>query len=667
MDDLLFQPITIGNLAVKNRISMPAMHTNMCQDFMVTDKLIQFYAERARGGVGMITVGYATVDELCGSGQCLGAHKDEFIPGLGRLAGTIKDLGARALVQINHPGRYVPSRSINGLQPVAPSAIPSRLTKETPRELDSEEIGAVVQSFADAAARVQAAGFDGVEVLCGTGYLISEFLSPLTNKRNDGYGGTLENRMRFGVEVISAIRKTVGDDFTLLARVNGNDFMPGGNSPQELQMFARTLEEAGIDGVNVNVGWHEARVPQIIGSVPRGVFSYLAEGIKQVVGVPVIAGHRINDPVTARELIADGKCDMVAMGRALIADPQLPNKAQSGREKEILHCVACGQGCFDHIFKAKPIECLCNPKAGHERSARVTTSSRPRRVMVVGGGAAGISAALSAAETGHEVKLYEKSGRLGGQLFLAGAPPGREEFLTLAADLANQVAGSRVQVIFNTAVDVALVEKEAPEAVILATGGVPLTPPIPGVELPHVVQAWDVLQGRVSPGRRIVVIGGGAVGVETALMLAESGTMSAEALKFLLVNQAATPEELYRLATRGSKEVFLIEMIDKIGKDIGLTTRWAMLQDISRVGVSVQQETRAMEITPGGVMVERAGKIVKLPCDTVVLAAGSRAYNPLQKQLEKIGISCRVIGDAERIGLVFDAIHSGFGAGRSVV
>jgi 2,4-dienoyl-CoA reductase (NADPH2) len=666
MNDLLFQPITINGMVVKNRIFMPAMHMNMAGNYGVSDRLVDFYAERARGGAGMITVGYATVDELSGNPGNIGAHKDSYIPGLARLAMAINDNGARSSVQLNHAGRYNHSMLLGGKQPVAPSAIPSRLTRETPRALDLAGILEVIENFAQAARRVKEAGFDAVEILSGTGYLISEFLSPLTNQRSDEYGGSFENRIRFGLDVIRGVRLAVGNDFPLLVRINGNEFMKGGSSREELQEYAFRLAGEGVDALCVNVGWHEAQVPQIVTEVPRGVFGYLARGIKERVAIPVIASHRINDPDVAREMLADGVCDMVAIGRALIADPFFPEKARNRHEADIVHCVACGQGCLDNLFKMKPVECLCNPRAGYETTRAIGKTDKPLTVLVVGGGAAGMSAAIAAAGRGHRVTLHEQSGRLGGQLHIAGAPPGRDEFLELARDLAQQMALAGVTVVCNSRVDEAMVRDAAPDAVILATGGLPITPAIAGVELPHVVQAWDLLLGTAAIGRRVVVIGGGAVGIETALLLAEQGTMSGEALKFLLVHGAEPLETLYSLATRGSKEVTVIEMLDDLGKNFGRSTRWGMMQDVERFGVKTLTTARVLEITATGVRIELQGEVTELPADSVVLAVGTSSVNPLQEELLAAGIVVQVVGDAVRPAMVFDAVHQGYQAGCGI-
>ncbi len=665
MKDPILEPIKIGNLELKNRIFLPAMHLNMVEDYKVTDQLVNFYVERAKGGASMIVVGFATVDKLSAGSTNIGAHQDEFIPGLTRLADAIKDNGALSAVQLNHAGKNSFSFMI-GESAVAPSAIQARMTRETPRALEHDEILEIIDNFGQAALRVKKAGFDAVEVLAGTGYLISSFLSPLTNIRTDEWGGSFENRMKFGLEVMKAIKNATGDDFPLIARINGNDLMPGGVGRKELQTFAKELVKVGVDALNINVGWHEARIPQIVASVPRGVFGYLSKGIKDCVDVPVISSHRINDPQTAREMVADGLCDLVAMGRPLIADPELPNKVKAGKENEIIHCIACAQGCFDHLFELKFVQCLCNPRVGREAETVIERAQTGKKVMVIGGGAAGMSAALAAKERGHSVTLYEKSDRLGGQLFLAAAPPGREEFKELAVDLATQVKVNGITIELNKTVDEALLKEQKPEQVILATGAKPLTIPVPGTDLPNVVQAWDVLLNKVNTGKKVVVLGGGAVGVETALFLAEKGTMSGEALKFLLLNGVESAEDLCELAVQGTKKVTIVEMLEKAGKDIGRSTRWVMMGDISRFGVETRTETKALEITEKGIKVERDGKTEEIAADTIVMATGSSPENSLQQTLEKLGISYEVAGDSKQIGLAYDAIYSGFDVGRAL-
>ncbi len=356
---------------------------------------------------------------------------------------------------------------------------------------------------------------------------------------------------------------------------------------------------------------------------------------------------------------------MVAMGRSLIADPMFPKKARQGKEKEIVHCIACAQGCFDNLFKLKHVECLCNPMAGHEMAGYEkdeddAPTSAPKKVMIVGGGPAGMSAALTAHRRGHLVTLYESSDRLGGQLHLAAAPPGRDEFLQFAKDLTNQMEVNKIPVLLNQTVNEDLIKEQNPDFVMLATGAKPLVPQIPGLDLPHVVDAWDVLESTVETGNKVVIVGGGAVGVEAALFLAEKGTISPEALKFLLVNKAETPEILFELATKGSKKVCLIEMMEKIGADIGKSTKWGMMQDLGRLGVETITLGAVTKITETGLEYETDGMVNQVAADSVVVAAGSRSYNPLESLMEKLNMPCMVIGDAKKVATAFDAVHDGY-------
>src|SRR5512145_2346353 len=439
--DILFSPVTINKMVVPNRILMPAMHLNMVTTPYINDRIIAFYAARARGGAGALIAGYAGVNESSGGGV-IGAYADDFIDGLSHLREAMQLGGGKAGLQLNHAGRYAHSIMMEGRQAVAPSAVFSNFTRETPRALELEEVKQTIRDFADAAVRTKKAGFDFVEILSVTCYLISQFLSELTNQRDDEYGGSWENRMRFGLEIAAAVRNAVGSDYPVMWRINGNDLMTGGIGRVRLQEYTALIVKNGADAISVNVGWHEARVPQLVTEVPRAAYAYLARGIKECVDVPVIARHRINDPQTAREMIEDDLCDMVAMGRPLIADPDLPKKTAENRENEIIHCIACAQGCFDHLFVVQAVECLCNPEAGHELTAVSGKTDTPKKILVCGGGPAGMSAAAAAARRGHDVVIYEKSGQLGGQLMIAGAPPGREEFTVLAADLQAQLEPS---------------------------------------------------------------------------------------------------------------------------------------------------------------------------------------------------------------------------------
>ncbi len=662
-NDILFSSVVINKMVVPNRILMPAMHLNMIESSYIGDRIVAFYAARARGGAGALIAGYAGVNESSGGLGIIGAHKDDYIEGLARLSKAMQSGGGKSGLQLNHAGRYAHSILMNGQQAVAPSAVFSKFTHEMPRAMELDEIKKTIQDFADAAVRAKKSGFDFVEILSGTGYLISQFLSEVTNQREDEYGGSWENRMRFGLEIAAAVRRAVGNDYPVMWRINGNDLMTGGIGRIRQQEYASLIVQNGADAISVNVGWHEARIPQLVTEVPRAAYAYLARGIKESVNVPVIAGHRINDPQTAREMIADGLCDMVAMGRPLIADPDLPKKAAENREKEIIHCIACAQGCFDHLFVVKPVECLCNPVAGHEQEMADSRTDSPQKILVCGGGPAGMSAAAAAARRGHNVVIYEKSGQLGGQLLIAGAPPGREEFTVLARDLQAQLEPAGVKkVVLGEEVNEDLLDREKPDVVLLATGAVEIEPPIPGARLPHVVGAWDVLAGRVQTGKNVAIIGGGAVGIETALFLAQKGTLPADAVKFLLINKAEPVEDLYKFATLGTKKVVIIEMLEQAGKDIGKSTRWGMMQDLHRHRVRVKTNTKAKEITKTGVMIETENGPEEIAADTVVLALGSKSYNPLEDICKRKGIPCKVIGDAGQVAKAFDAIHEGYKA-----
>lgn len=659
----LLTPIKIGTMELKNRVAMPAMHLGYTRDGHVTDELVAFYRERARGGVGLIFVGGCAIDKY-GHGNMIRIDDDDFISGLASLVQAVQQEGSKIAAQLFQPGRYSYSFFM-GIQPVAPSPIPSKLTRQMPRELTLDEIKGIIADFARAAVRAQKAGFDAVEVIASAGYLVSQFLSPVTNQRDDEYGGDAERRMRFGLEVASKIREAVGADYPLIFRISGNEFMPGGNNNQMMATFCKRLQEVGVDAFDVTGGWHETTVPQITMAVPRGALTYLARGIKKAVSVPVIACNRINDPFLAEEVLADDGVDLVGMARAMIADPELVLKTAQGRTGEIRKCIGCNQGCLDAVFTMKPVTCLVNPRAGRElEHAEMNQAQKVKKVLVVGGGPGGLEAARVAALRGHQVTLWEKDDRLGGQLNIAAVPPGREEFGTVVEYYEHELPRLGVQVQLGQEADADNIKSFGADAVVMATGALPMTPDLPGVTDPRVVQAWDVLAGKAATGRRVVVIGGGAVGCETALYLAQKDTIDAETFKFLALNGAEDWDLLKQLATTGSKEITIVEMQKSVGKDIGVSTRWIILQELKRYGVKVITKAVAKGISGPGLTLDVDGQEQMVEADTVVLATGSYALSDLCEKIKEELPEVYLVGDAVAPRKALDAIYQGFLAGQ---
>lgn len=662
----LFSPITINNMTLKNRIVMTAMHLGYTPEGKVTDRLIDFYTLRAKGGVGLCIVGGCPIDEFGGMANMINLKNDHYIPGLRELTHAVQTAGAKIAAQLYQAGRYTHSSMIGGEKPFSASAVRSKLTGETPRALELEEIPAVQDKFAEAALRAQKAGFDAVEILGSAGYLISQFLSPLTNLRKDDYGGSFEHRMRFGLEVIEKVRRAVGSDYPIIVRLAGNDYMAGGNTNKEARSFATELEAVGVDLFNVTGGWHETRIPQLTTFVPRKAFTYLAQGIKSVVSVPVLASNRINQPDIGEETIRNGEADMVTMARALLADPHCPNKIKEGKTDLIYHCIACNQGCFDRIFQQKAATCLVNPRAGLEGQIEPVPPKRKKKVLVVGGGPAGLKAACTAAERGHQVSLIERSDRLGGQLLLNRSIPGREEMVVAATDLIHNLKAFRVRPILNKEVDFAFVRDAAPDVVILATGARPFLPDIRGIENYEVIPAWDLLAGKTGVGNKVVIVGGNAVGLETALFLAHQGTISPEVLHFLVTNRAETWDTLEDLVDRGNKEITVLEMTKYAGKDIGSSTRWTVMSELKRLGVKIVTEAMALEVLQDGLKFEKDGVEDTLLADSVVIATGAKPEEGLFQGMGDLVSEVYIIGDAKEPRNALEAIKEGYLTGLKI-
>ena len=657
----LFEPITMGPMRLSNRVVMPAMALNYTPNGEMTDKFVNMYAARARGGTGLIIVGGAEIDdEANGMDLFLSIKDDRFIPGLRRFTDTIHDAGSKVAVQLYMAGAYSVC-SIKGLPLLAPSEYTSFFTRQKTKAMTLEEIDRVQDDFAQSARRAKEAGFDAVEVLGSAGYLISQFLSPKTNKRDDDYGGPLENRMRFGVETIQRVKKVAGKEMAVIVRVAGNDFVPGSHTNTEAREFAAAAQQAGADCISVTGGWHESRVPQITMDLPQAGYVYLAKGIKERVTVPVVACNRINDPFIAEEILRENVADLVGVARGMLADPEFVNKAKEGRADEIRRCVACNQRCFDHVFQLQPVGCAINPTTGREGEISITPAAQPKKILVAGAGPAGCEFAITAAERGHQVTLCEKENKIGGQVEWFSQVTGKPDYRYLLDYYMTILAKSRVQLRLGMEVTLEVVAEEKPDVVVVATGGAPFKPPIEAVEAPHVVQAWDVLRARAHTGANVVVIGGGSVGLEAALFLASQGTISPEQLYFLTLHEAETSETLRELMLKGVKKVTVIEMAPRMGQDVGPTTRWVLLKELQLRGVTLMTGATMKDISYENVVyTDSKGNDVTLPADTVVLAMGSRPENSLAAKLEGQGVDIRVIGDAKKAARVGSAIEAGF-------
>ena len=662
----LFSPITINRLEIKNRITYPSLGLLFSYDSKLNDRYYEFFRERARGGAGIVTVGPVGVDFLGAGILALSIAVDGAVPDFAKVAGIIKKEGARAWIQLFHAGAYSHPFLIDNQEPIAPSAVYSRYSKTTPREMTIDDIHQVQEAFAAAAGRAVEAGFDGIEIIGSAGYLVTQFLSPLTNRRNDQYGGSLENRLRFPTELIGNVRKAVGADVPVTIRMAGNDFVPGGNTDAEASQIAAAYEKAGVDAINVTGGWHESRVPQLPMELPRTAYAFLARNVKEAVGVPVMASNRIASPEDAEGLLRDGYADMVNLGRVLIADPRWPIKAFEGRAHEIRPCVACSQGCTDEVFSGRPVYCVGNPRAGFEAQRAITPAQAPKAIMVVGAGAAGLEAAVTAARRGHQVEIFEKDRDLGGQLWIAGAPPHKNELLEFIRYYRAMIDRYRIPLHLNTPVDMDLIRAKTPDHIIVAEGARALIPPISGADAPDVLNAWQVLKDNPLLGKRVAVIGGGAVGLETALFIAAKGTLTPAVLHFLMAYDAMSPERLKALMFAGTSAVTVFEMLDKAGKDVGKSTRWILLDRLNRYKIAINTGSRVLSIAGSELTWEQGGRQQTDRFDSIVLASGSQSEQRLSTALAATDIPHTVVGDGVRPGKLNDAIHGGFLAAMKI-
>jgi len=631
----LFQPTQIGSMKLKNRLVMAPMGTRYAEEGYVSEQQKDYYAARSKGGIALIITEVTAVDAALGrsSMRQLAIDDDRFLPGLAKLVRAIQQDGARAAVQLYHAGRE--ARPAEG-RPVAPSPVPAPWTK-VPRELTIEEIGGLIDRFAEGAMRAKRAGFDGVEVHGAHHYLVAQFLSPVTNRRNDDYGGDAERRARFLSEIIRACKEKAGDEYPVWCRINGHEFgVEGGLTIGDAKVAARLAEDAGADAIHVSAFGYGADA-MVNMPIEEGKLLNLAEAVNKVVSIPLIAVGRIT-PALGEEVLRKDRADLVAIGRGLLCDPELPNKAAEGRFDDIVPCINCFNCINEIIFKKQKLLCAVNAALGKEREYSIVRAEKPKKVVVVGGGPAGMEAACVAALRGHSVTLYEGEREMGGQLLQASVAPTKGPMQALVTYQSTRVAKLGVKVEKGKEASADLILSQEPDAVILATGVEPIVPDIPGLERAQVVQAVDVLEGKANAGEKVVVIGGELVGCETADFLAGQG-------------------KTVTVTRRGPR------MAIKVMPGL----RPALLDRLARKGVTLLTGVAYEEVTSAGLVItNKEGSRQTIDVDTVLLAAGSQPRTQLQEVLQRHIPEVFLIGDCVEPRGILEAIHEGSWVGRQI-
>lgn len=646
----LLSPLDLGFTTLANRAIMGSMHTRLESLDRAGERIARFYAERAKGGAALIiTGGFSPNDEglIEPNGPVLDkpSQLHEHMP----ITEAVHRAGGKIALQILHAGRYATHATS-----VGPSSLASPINPKAPRRMEEADILRTIEDYATCAALARDAGYDGVEIMASEGYLINEFTAPRTNDRTDAWGGAIDNRLRFPIETLKRVRARVGKDFIVIYRLSSIDLVEGGLTADEIVQQAKAAEAAGADILNQGIGWHEARIPTIAQKVPRGMWTFAARRLKDAVKIPVIASNRINTPDVAEKILAAGDADLVSMARPWLADPHFMTKTREKRCDEINVCIACNQACLDYIFGGRVATCLVNPKAGRELEFDQPAPVRAKRIAVVGAGPAGLSCASAAAERGHQVTLYEAADKLGGQLNLARAIPGKDEFDETVRYFRRQIEKHAVALKLGHRANAAELAGHFDE-IVIATGVTPRTPEIPGVDHAKVVSYIDILSGKVTAGKRVAIIGAGGIGFDVAEFLSSPPASEAMAPEHFLAEWGVDPA----IAAKGglakpadpapSRQIVMLQRKDgRMGRGLGMTTGWVLRIQLAKRKVAQISGATYRRIDNEGLHISVGGEDKVLPVDTIVLCAGQNEERSLHAELSARGVTAHLIGGADK-------------------
>ncbi|RDE22759.1 NADPH-dependent 2,4-dienoyl-CoA reductase [Motiliproteus coralliicola] len=644
----LLAPLDLGFTTLKNRVLMGSMHTGLEERKNGFDKMAAFYAERARGGVGLIVTGGIgpSMNAAVFPGAALMASEQD-VANHRKITDAVHAEDGKICMQILHAGRYAYNPKL-----IAPSAIQAPINPFTPHELTEEEIEAEIESFARCAELAREAGYDGVEVMGSEGYFINQFIVTRTNQRHDNWGGEYDNRIRFATETVKRIRERVGTDFIIIYRLSMLDLVENGSNYDEVVELGQAIEQAGASIINSGIGWHEARIPTIATKVPRAAFTWVTAKVRQALSIPVVTSNRINTPEVGEEVLARGDADMVSMARPFLADPEFVNKAAENRSDEINTCIGCNQACLDHVFQGKPASCLVNPRACNETELNLIATDSPKKLAVIGAGPAGLAFATSAAERGHQVTLFDAADQIGGQFNIAKQIPGKEEFYETLRYFARQIELTGVELRLGTRVDADELNNSDFDQIIIATGISPRTPAIDGVEHPKVLSYLDVING-AEVGQRVAVIGAGGIGFDVSEYLSHAGPKPSQNIELFMKEWGVDLE----LAARGGiegiepqfapspRQIFLLQRkSSKVGANLGKTTGWAHRAGLLKRGVQMLPGCEYHKIDDAGLHLSVGGEEQLLEVDNIILCAGQE---PLRELTEGLNKPFELIGGAD--------------------